>query len=192
MDQANKNIEYRLITDKFDNGFEHFYSRILNPYKDKNINFLEIGFLNGGSLLYFQDMLPNANIFGLDILERPESLKHFPEIKTFEINQNDTEALVNLATENKFEIIIDDGSHYTKETKNCFDSLWDLLNPGGLYIIEDWAVAFHPSFRYDITEGMSDLIFDIAKRKNELGISHFEITIEENWCSRAMFKKEAK
>lgn len=181
--------EYQNITRKFVDGFEKFYTDLLAPYKDKEFNFLEIGVAEGGSLLFFQDLLPKAKIYGIDYIPCLTNALGGTDITTYVMNQNDTESLQKLATDIKFDIIIDDGAHLTAETQNTFDSLWSLLNPGGLYIIEDWAVCYHESFIAPNTIGMHDLVFDIAHKKNELGIAEFNIVVEENWCSHATYKK---
>lgn len=64
-----------------------------------------------------------------------------------------------------FDVIIDDGGHFNHEIKATIDFLWDYLNPGGLYFIEDLAVGrmiHNKEFgHYDETNGeavMSDII----------------------------------
>ncbi len=37
------------------------------------------------------------------------------------------------------DLVIDDASHLYGPTKTSFETLFPLLRPGGLYIIEDWA-----------------------------------------------------
>lgn len=169
-------------TDKYENGFIPFYTELLKPYHDKDIKLLEIGIFHGGSLRLFSELLPKASITGVDILDRPDGLPD--SIKTMVIDQNDSEKLLQLPN---YDIVIDDGSHMTKETKNCFDILWPRLKFGGIYVIEDWAVGY--KYPAPETVGMHDLIFDIASRKNRLDISSFELTIDDNWCSHATFRK---
>src|SRR5207237_6125856 len=51
------------------------------------------------------------------------------------------------------DLVIDDASHLYKFTKSSFETLFPLIRPGGLYIIEDWSwacwsglpAAFNPS-----------------------------------------------
>ena len=43
------------------------YDHLFLPYKDKEINFLEIGTDRGGSLMLWDKYFPNANIYVLDI-----------------------------------------------------------------------------------------------------------------------------
>jgi hypothetical protein len=43
------------------------------------------------------------------------------------------------------DLVIDDASHLYAPTKASFETLFPLLRPGGLYIIEDWAWAHWPA-----------------------------------------------
>jgi predicted O-methyltransferase YrrM len=182
------------ITDKNTSGMDKIYERILTPYKGKAISFLEIGILEGGSLLMFEEMLPDAKIYGFDILERPECLKD-SKVITKVIDQNNSEEVEEFAKEaGGYDVVIDDGSHFTKETGNCFNTLWKYVKEGGLYIIEDWIVGVkvkdEPNIAYaQATGGMDALVFNIALKKTELGISSIEIIVKENWQSYAVFKK---
>lgn len=182
-------------TDKYQSGLAEIYWEKFNEYKDRSINLLEIGTYMGGSMLMFENMLPKANIYGFDILPRQDCLKN-SRVITKVIDQNDSEAIEVLAKEaNGFDIIIDDGCHYTKETKNCFDILWKHLRSGGIYIIEDWVAALkeknNPNRIYaESLAGMDELVFGVASRKEELGISEIEIVVQSNWLSYAIYRKK--
>jgi SAM-dependent methyltransferase len=187
--------EQQVFTDKFLNGLDKMYERILTPYKDKHISLFEIGIAEGGSLLMFERLLPDAKIYGIDILPRPESLKD-SKIETRVIDQNNIQAIEALANEaGDFDVIIDDGCHFGNETRKCFDTLWKHLRKGGSYVIEDWVVSIktkedNVNFEYmNATQGMDKLVLEIASRKTELGITSIEIIVKENWMSYAVFKK---
>jgi len=182
------------MTDKYSSGLDKVYEKLLVDYVNKGINLLEIGIAGGGSLLMYEKMLPDANVYGFDIIERPESLKNSKSV-TKVINQNDSLSVESFASEfGPFDVIIDDGSHFTKETSNCFDILWKHLKKGGIYVIEDWVVGIlaknSPNIEYSSSvSGMDRLVFDIASKKIELGIEAFKIVMEENTQSYAVYKK---
>ena len=44
-------------------------------------------------------------------------------------------------------MVVDDASHLYEPTKKSFETLFPLLRPGGLYIIEDWAWAHWQEFQ---------------------------------------------
>lgn len=121
-----KNITYLDIYEKF---FKHKRETVKN--------FVEIGVLNGASLRTWKDYFPHANIFGIDI--NPEC-KKFEEdrIKIFIGDQNDDEFLKKIKTEiPEIDILIDDGSHITKHQIKTFNYLFNNINKGGFYAIED-------------------------------------------------------
>jgi 23S rRNA U2552 (ribose-2'-O)-methylase RlmE/FtsJ len=181
-------------TDKTISGLEGVYKKLLSKYKGKKITILEIGVWNGGSMLMYEKQLPDSKIYGIDILPRPECLKNSSVI-TRVLDQNDTKGLEALALEaGGFDVIIDDGSHFTKETKKCFVTLWKHVKEGGMYIIEDWAVAIKEKNSANIAYktaviGMSSLVFDIACGMIDLGLGSANIVVEKNWRSYAVFKK---
>ena len=50
------------------------YDKHFAPFRDQNINILEIGVLRGGSMRMWEKYFPKANIFGIDIKE--ESIQY--------------------------------------------------------------------------------------------------------------------
>ena len=181
-------------TDKYTSGLDKVYTSILKGYANRPITLLEIGVYEGGSMLFFEDMLPQATIYGIDILDRPACLSE-SKVLTSVIDQNDTAGLENLATlAGGFDVIIDDGSHFTKETKNSFDTLWKHVKNGGIYVIEDWVIGVKTRYSENIayseaTREMGNLVLDIASKHKELGITSFKMVVEETWQSYAIFKK---
>lgn len=169
------------------------YWDLFKPLLNKPINFLEIGIYEGGSLEMFQQMLPQAMIYGIDILPRPEAMNK--EIFTRVLDQGDAAGLEELAKEaGDFDIIIDDGSHFTELTKTSFYALWPHLKKDGIYVIEDWSIALanvgNPNTTYAAaTKGMDKLCYEIASQALELGITEIEIIKRKNSQSYAIYKK---
>lgn len=62
------------------------------------------------------------------------------------------------ATNNQFDIIIDDGGHKNCQIKTSFDALWPTVKPGGLYFIEDLQVGRWKHYRCGNDQVMSDVI----------------------------------
>jgi hypothetical protein len=131
---------------KWLNYFE-IYERYLERYRDKSINFLEIGVQGGGSLQMWKKYFgANSKIVGIDI----DPNTKFEEEQIFvEIgNQSDEEFLKKVVEEHgPFDIIIDDGSHIQSDVLNSFFFLYPTLNRGGTYIIEDTHTAYFKLFQ---------------------------------------------
>ncbi len=131
-------------TDKIPNGFLQIYDPLFSDYVDKEVNLLEVGVLEGASLLLWRDYFPKGHIFGVD-LNIPPQLEGEDRIRLFRGSQTDTAFLSQVAGEARggFDIIIDDASHIGIFTKVTFWHLFENhLRPGGLYVIEDWGTGY--------------------------------------------------
>lgn len=132
-------------SDKINNRYLHWYDPILAPYVQKDITLLELGVLNGGSLMLWHDYFPLATIAGVDV-NPPKGFLPPERIRIFEGSQADIPFLTSVANDSApggFDIIIDDASHLGDLTKTAFWHLFDnYLKPGGLYVIEDWGTGY--------------------------------------------------
>lgn len=117
----------------------HYYCDFYEQHLPKKIKrLLEIGVYNGNGLMMWRDFYPDAEIIGVDI-NKPI---HVPGCKVYQMDQTDVEALRTLGM---FDVIIDDGSHRTKDQQITFNHLYfHQLKEGGLYIIEDMHTSFIP------------------------------------------------
>lgn len=108
------------------------YDELFSAF-DRNapLNILEIGVQKGGSLCVWQDYFPNATITGVDILDEVK-----PEYRREEITYV-TSDIKDWHTGQTFDIIIDDGSHFTEDVAFVIKHFRDKLRPGGIMIIED-------------------------------------------------------
>lgn len=143
---------YDLKTDKY-NGHTYLphYEKLFLPFKDKQVNVLEVGVLVGESLKLWSHYFKKGTIYGMDIFCRvwdhiaesacdfetvSERLKDFDNIKLIFADCQKREEIdkQNLP---QFDIIIDDGPHKPFMQLITFNNLKDRLKVGGLYIIED-------------------------------------------------------
>jgi cephalosporin hydroxylase len=123
------------------------YNDAFSSIQNKSITLLELGVQKGGSLQYWADFFPKGTIVGIDT--RPKVVDLFTEddrIHVLQGRQEDTDFLDTVAKQyapSGFDIIIDDASHIGELTAKSF---WHLfthhLQPGGLYIIEDWGTGY--------------------------------------------------
>lgn len=131
-------------------SYFHVYSKVLKPYIEKNVplNLLEIGVQNGGSLQMWSKFLPKGSkIIGIDIDPNCAKLKYDENISILIGNATDEQFLNANLKDKKFDIIIDDGSHICSDVTNAFTFLFDRLNFGGLYIVEDCCTSYWPSHK---------------------------------------------
>ncbi len=98
----------------------------------------------GQSLRMWRDYFPNAEIIGVDINEKDV---HGTRIHFERGDQSDSGFLQEVARKyGPFDVVIDDGSHIGPHIQASYAALWDAVTPGGMYVVEDLHVAFHPSY----------------------------------------------
>lgn len=149
-------------TDKFKSGLVEAYEPIFDKLICNGANVLEIGIHKGGSLEWMGDYLVNAKITGIDIV-LPD-VNYEKDITQVICNQNDTEGLIKVGDKyGKFDLIIDDGLHSYRETRNSFYSLIPFLKNGGVYVIEDWAACYREN--EPLYRDMDKLVFEILHDK---------------------------
>jgi hypothetical protein len=139
---------------------EHDYTRLYRRYLDSRRtevrSVLEIGVggvtsisgyetLTGGqSLRVWSDYFPNAQITRIDIHDKNVS---GPRIHFERGDQSDPVFLQSVIDKHgPFDVVIDDGSHIGRHIIASFNVLWKAVRPGGFYIVEDLALAYHPDW----------------------------------------------
>jgi len=133
-------------------GYSLIYDMFLAPMRSlPRIDILEMGLAIGGPelggdinrsiagapsidtwLSYFE----NAHVVGFDISDFSKiSHERFHFVRGDSGRVEDLERLRSLGR--RFDFILDDASHASYHQQLALSSLFDLLNPGGLYLIED-------------------------------------------------------
>ena len=123
------------------------YDELFSKYKNKNITFLEIGVLSGGSLFMWRDFFgPKARIIGIDI--NPKAKKW--EAYGFEIfigSQSDSEFLKLIKSSlGPIDIILDDGGHTYDQQIITVETLINNIKDGGLLVVEDTHTSYMSGF----------------------------------------------
>lgn len=108
---------------------------------------LEIGVQTGRSLSMWKHAFPDAYIVGLDI-ESP-SMPLEEGIEFVKGSQLDSKLLQSLG---RFDLIVDDGAHFTGDQIHSFNTLFNQLESGGQYVIEDLETSYQSEYiNSDIT-----------------------------------------
>lgn len=131
---------------KWDHYFD-VYERYFEKYRGREVNLLEIGVSQGGSIQmwkkYFGDKL---RIYSVDI--NPECIK-FKDLSTrlYIGSQDDPTFLKQLSEElPPMDIIIDDGGHTMKQQILTFENLYLKVKNGGIYLVEDTHTSYWKIF----------------------------------------------
>jgi hypothetical protein len=133
-------------TDKQTNGHDYVtvYESLFGKFREDTFNFLEIGICRGKSHKMWRDYFPNATIYGIDCREYGEdsAFRALDRIVVDQVDQGDRAQLTEYAKKGPWKIIIDDGSHIATHQKQTFEILWDQVEPGGHYVIEDTHTSY--------------------------------------------------
>jgi hypothetical protein len=153
MEKILQNLGIKYGTDKSSvhqfNGrtFLDVYEKYFYKFKENKIVLLEIGVLNGSSLKVWKEYFKNSKIIGVDI--DPSKIAYSQDNIEIFIGSQDSELLIS-EIKNKYpegiDIIIDDGSHINSLTIASFNLLFNHLNKGGIYIIEDTHCTYGKDF----------------------------------------------
>lgn len=131
-----------LITDKnsLHSYCDHFYEREIARYRDREIQLVEVGIDQGGSLMMWAEALPKANILGVDLQLRGDCerncARYGGRIRLSLGNAYMLESLVHFP---RADIVIDDGPHTLESQLFAVRFFLPKVNPGGLFVIEDIA-----------------------------------------------------
>jgi len=120
------------------------YEKYLPFNRYDKLNILEIGVLDGKSLLTWKDYFYRSNILGVDI--NPDCKKYAEDRIFIEIgSQADDKFLNQISNEyGSFDFILDDGSHLNEHVIYSFETLFQYVKSGGMYIVEDVATSYFP------------------------------------------------
>ena len=122
-------------------------------------NIFELGIWDGGSVAFWFECLRPQKHVAIDIHEKQDS-PYFQRyvatrgladrIKNYWGVDQSNGALLREIVSREFDkpldMVLDDASHLYQPTRSSFETLFPLLRPGGLYIIEDWAWEHWPGF----------------------------------------------
>ena len=144
-----KKLFKKFSSDKFTHEYYIVYERFFSKIKKKKLNILEIGVAAGSSLKAWSEYFKNSKIIGIDIknidLKKKKINKH--NIFFHCGSQTDKFFLESLIKKyKKFDIIIDDGSHYPKDVIFSFKYLFSALSKEGLYFVEDTQTSYNHFF----------------------------------------------
>jgi ubiquinone/menaquinone biosynthesis C-methylase UbiE len=97
----------------------------------------EVGWVHGNSLKVFRDYFENATIIGLDI-QRYDIQELGDRVIVDWIDQSNKDLLISYADKlMNSDIILDDGSHNTRDQQITFAQFMRCLKDKGIYVIED-------------------------------------------------------
>jgi hypothetical protein len=118
------------------------YEKYLPFNRWDDLKILEIGVLDGKSLLTWRDYYYRSHITGIDI--NPDCKKYSGERISVEIGSQADNVFLNeiMREYGKFDMILDDGSHMNSHMIYSFEHLFESVKSGGVYVIEDVGCSY--------------------------------------------------
>ena len=138
----------RLSSEKWETYFD-IYDNILCRYIGKHPHLMEIGVGGGGSiemwLKYFNN---DVTIYALDADKNTlDNRFDNADVRYSCVNQGSYEHWDAYLKDNpKFDIIIDDGSHFMNDQIVSLNRLFKHLNDNGVYIVENVCTSYWPEY----------------------------------------------
>lgn len=119
------------------------YDRHLARFRGTDVQLLEFGVFQGGSLQMWKNYLgPRAKIFGVDINPHCRQVAE-PQIEILIGDQGDRIFLKSLAAQiPRIDILIDDGGHTMNQQISTYEELFQQIDPKGVYICEDLHTSY--------------------------------------------------
>lgn len=160
-----------------------YYTRHFDPIRDRELVVVEIGVggygsknSGGRSLRAWKNYFTTSQVFGIDV--EPKSFVDEPRIRTILANQsNPSDLSYVLSITGPPDIVIDDGSHVQSDTLTAFEVLFDAMNPGGIYVIEDLSMCYTTHYGGNaepLSASSPNVISDIGKWADAVQYLH--------WC----------
>jgi hypothetical protein len=171
-------------------SFLDIYDSYFSVMRNSKVKLLELGVNYGSSIRTWRDYFVNGTIVGIDV--NPGTFFQEDRICIHIGSQADpTLASIIKETYESFDVIIDDGSHINPLTIKSFELYFDMIKPGGFYVIEDthctYQAADHrwPGMSYndhnldysnkreDFNKFVENLLFEMDHKRGEIFHVHF-------------------
>lgn len=150
--QTDKASQFSRTYAKPHDYLRHF-EKFFEPIRNEAIKFVEIGVGGGESVRTWLEFFPSALIIGIDIVH---STNEWNTPKT-EVHgryhfqpgdQSSSQFWSEFVSQygSGIDVLIDDGSHMSKDVLSTHTEMWPHIASGGLYIMEDLACSYSQVF----------------------------------------------
>jgi hypothetical protein len=149
------------------------YERHLARFRGRAVRVLEIGVYRGGGLELLRHYLgEEAELVGIDIDQGSATAvggRYPVEIG----DQEDPDFLRRVAeSHGPFDVVIDDGGHWMRQQIAAVETLFPLLNDGGVYLVEDCHTSYWPEYQEPGEDGLTFMEW-VKGRLDDLNAYHF-------------------
>ena len=117
------------------------YDEIFLRLKESENRILEVGVYQGDSLNLWAEYFTNSKIYGVDIDTFQVCVELHENVKVVRASAYSPRMLNKLKSADKFNIIIDDGSHMVVHQKYVIRNYCSSLTDDGILVIEDITIG---------------------------------------------------
>lgn len=149
-------------------GYAPRYERVFDSFRNKPIKMLEIGVGGAQSIRAWLEYFPKAQVFGLD--NNPDAVKGPYDRYTFVLGDQSNRDFWSHFVQSygsDWDLIIDDGGHFSGGIVTSFECMWPHIKSGGLYAIEDLGCAYGQIFQTPGFPNHMDFIKSLAENANK-------------------------
>jgi hypothetical protein len=161
------------------------YEKYFARFRNKSPVMVEIGVAGGGSLQMWKDYFgPGCKIIGVDVKPKCKEYEE-QDIEVFIGSQDDPKVWERVLSKYPaVDIILDDGSHVMNHMINTFNTLYEVINPYGVYMVEDAHTSYWPSHGGGLHS--PDSFMEFAKRKvDEMHAAHTKGALESSQFTKS-------
>jgi hypothetical protein len=162
-------------------GYHLFYPQFIEKFRNSSDAMIEIGICDKKSLYSWLEYFPRSFVYGLDI-NLEEKGNNFHLVKLDQSSETQLNNFISNLKRNIF-FINDDGSHIPEHQILTFSKLFDILQPGGVYIIEDIETSYWSKnglYGYTTNYGFKHNKSIIEIFKNLVDYINYEFLLENN------------
>jgi len=166
-------------------GYSIFYQKYFENLKSNTLNILEIGSFHGNASAALFFYFKKSNFFAADIY--PDLFRYRSKrIKNFYVNSSEEDSIqkniIDKFSDN-FDIIIEDAGHSLKDQIISLFMLFEKLNSGGLFIVEE---LDFPDTRKDMNlenekPTLREILFKFKKEKKLLNSKYIKKNDRDNF-----------
>ena len=166
-------------------GYSIFYQKYFENLKSNTLNILEIGSFHGNASAALFFYFKKSNFFAADIY--PDLFRYRSKrIKNFYVNSSEEDSIqkniIDKFSDN-FDIIIEDAGHSLKDQIISLFMLFEKLNSGGLFIVEE---LDFPDTRKDMNlenekPTLREILFKFKKEKILLNSKYIKKNDRDNF-----------
>jgi predicted O-methyltransferase YrrM len=139
---------------------------------------LEIGVYQGGSFVFLDQLLKPEKISAVELSTVPlPALDQYVRENIdrarvhYGTSQDDVSRLKEIIAQDmggEVDLVVDDASHFYEQTKTTFETVFPMLRPGGVYLIEDWSWSFQAPYQEAANawfdkNSLANLFIDLAE-----------------------------